>query len=78
MLLLLDPSATAVKLVVGELVCHANGCLGALRPWGYARTRWLRLGLGPGETEAHKPAAVADAVALLTQRLPGRPAPPNL
>ena len=53
MLLLLDLSATAVKLVAGELMCHDNGCLGALRPWGYARTRWLRL--GPGRTEAHTP-----------------------
>jgi transposase-like protein len=53
MLLLLDPTATALKLVAGELRCRENGCVGTLRPWGYARTRWLRL--GPGRTDAYTP-----------------------
>jgi transposase-like protein len=53
MLLVLDPSTTALELAAGELVCRENGCAGVLGPWGHARTRWLRL--GPGRTEAHTP-----------------------
>lgn len=53
MLLVLDPSTAAVDLAAGKLVCRDNGCDGTLRPWGHARTRWLRL--GPGRTEAHTP-----------------------
>ena len=53
MLVVLDPSAAALGLVAGELVCCEKGCLGVLGPRGHARTRWLRL--GPGRTEAHTP-----------------------
>jgi transposase-like protein len=53
MLLVLDPSTTALELAAGALVCRENGCDGVLGPWGHARTRWLRL--GPGRSEAHTP-----------------------
>ena len=53
MLVVLDPSAAALELAAGELVCCEKGCRGVLGPWGHARTRWLRL--GPGRTEAHPP-----------------------
>lgn len=53
MLLVLDPTTAAVELAAGNLDCRQSGCDGVLGPWGYARTRWLRV--GPGRTEAHTP-----------------------
>ena len=56
MLLVLDPSATALELAAGELMCRENRCDGVLGPWGHARTRWSRL--SPGHSEAHTPRRV--------------------
>jgi hypothetical protein len=53
MLLVLDPTTTALELTAGNLDCRENGGDRTLGPWGYARTRWLRL--GPGRTERHTP-----------------------
>ena len=53
MLLVLDSSATATALTSGALACPGHDCAGILGPWGYARTRRLRL--GTGRTWAHTP-----------------------
>lgn len=53
MLLVLDPTTATRELVAGGLACRAKDCDGVLGPWGYARTRWLRI--GPGRSEAHTP-----------------------
>ena len=53
MLLILDPSTAATDLTAGRLVCTKNRCGGVLGPWGYARTRHLRL--GAGATQPHTP-----------------------
>jgi hypothetical protein len=53
MLLILDPSTTATALTSGALACPDDDCGGILGPWGYARTRRLRL--GAGRTSAHTP-----------------------
>ena len=69
MLLILDPSTAATDLTAGRLACTKNSCGGVLGPWGYARTRHLRL--GAGATQPHTPRRARAPTGRRPRRLTG-------
>jgi transposase-like protein len=53
MLLFADPSTINTELCSGTLDCPRSGCVGMLGPWGWARTRWIRV--NPQRHVSHRP-----------------------
>ena len=53
MLLFADPSSINTELLAGTLDCPRTDCLGMLGPWGWARTRRIRV--TPQRHVSHRP-----------------------
>lgn len=69
MIVVLDEEQAARKLTAAALACP--GCGGQLRPWGYARARWLRLS-GGGRTSLRPRRARCRDCGLTQVLLPAR------